>query len=119
MRSLQRDWRELHYATPIGNEPILDEYGNDTLEVRTLYSDPVLLRASVSANVGQEAVSVFGALTGYSRTVTYHGNTCPLVEGSRVWFGVSETEPFNYTVIKVADSKNGYLIALREVSERG
>ena len=119
MRSLQRNWRELHYAIPVGTESILDEYGNDTLEPNTIYSDPIQLRANVSANVGQEAVEVFGALTGYSRTITYCGPECPLVEGSIVWFGVSATESHNYVVIKVADSKNGYLIALREVTARG
>lgn len=113
MRSLQRDWRELQYTIPVGKESILDEYGNDTLEVKTIYSEKKPLRASVSANVGQEAITVFGSLTGYSRTVTYWGVSCPLVEGSKVWFGAEE-----YIVIKVADSKNGYLIALREVSSR-
>lgn len=119
MRSLQRNWRKLHYAIPVSTEPILDEYGNDTLEVKTIYSDPVELAANVSANVGQEAINVFGALTGYSRTVTYLGSECPLVEGSKVWFGVDVTGSHNYVVIKVADSKNGFVIALREVSDRG
>lgn len=113
MRSLQRDWRIMEYVVPQGTEPILDEYGNDTLEVKTIYSERKELRANISANVGQEAVNVFGSLTGYSRTITYWGESCPLTEGSRVWFGSGE-----YTVIKVADSKNGFLIALREVSSR-
>lgn len=119
MRSLQRNWRKLHYSVPVGYEPILDEYGNETLEVRTIYSEPVELAASVSANVGQEAVNVFGALAGYSRTITYYGDECPLVEGTRIWFRVDTDGSHNYTVIKVADSKNGFLVALREVSDRG
>ena len=78
------------------------------------------LNVNVSANVGQEAVSTFGMHSGYSRTATYCGSeTCPLVEGTRVWFGVNPPEQHNYVVIKVADSKNGFLIALREVSDRG
>lgn len=113
MRSLQRDWRELRYAVPLSKEPILDDYGNDTLELKTVYSEPNVLRVNVSANVGQEAMNTFGALTGYSRTVTYAGRTCPLTEGTIIWFGDD-----TYTVIKVADSKNGFLIALREVSNR-
>lgn len=113
MRSLQRDWRTMEYAVPQSIEPIFDEYGNDTLEVKTIYSERKELRANISANVGQEAVNVFGSLTGYSRTVTYWGKSCPLTEGSKVWYGSEE-----YTVIKVADSKNGFLIALREVSSR-
>ena len=113
MRSLQRDWRVMEYAVPQSTEPILDEYGNDTLEVKTIYSERKELRANISANVGQEAVNVFGSLTGYNRTITYWGENCPLTEDSKVWFG-----PKEYTVIKVADSKNGFLIALREVSSR-
>lgn len=119
MRSMQRSWRDLHYAVLLSTEPIKDEYGNDTLEVRNTYGSPTLLRANVSANAGQEAVTVFGALTGYSRTISYSGDTCPLDEGSLVWFGVDTDGPHNYVVVKVADSKNGYLIALREVSKRG
>ena len=119
MRSLQRNWRKLHYATPQSTESIIDEYGNDTLEQKIIYSDPKELNASVSANVGQEVVNVFGATTEYSRTVTYFGETCPLIEGSIVWFGVDVAEKHNYIVVKVADSKNGFLIALREVSKRG
>lgn len=119
MRSLQRNWRELYYAVPERTEPIVDEYGNDTLEVRHIYSSPRKLKANVSANVGSEEVNVFGSLTEYNRTISYSGSECPLVEGSRVWFGVDVTGSHNYVVIKVADSKNGYLIALREVSKRG
>ena len=119
MRSLQRNWREMYYATVLGTEAIKDEYGNDTLEVKVTYSSPTPFRANISANAGQEAVSVFGALTGYSRTISYVGESCPLDEGAAVWFGVDISGPHNYVVIKVADSKNGYLIALREVLKRG
>ena len=116
MRDLKRNQRVIHYANVIGTEPILDEYGNDTLEVRTLYGSPTLLRCNVSANMGQAAVEVFGSQTEYSRTISLSGNNCPLVEGSRVWFMASPEGQFNYTVAQVADSKNGFLIALREVT---
>ena len=118
MRDLKRNQRTLHYANVIGTEPIMDEYGNDTLEVRTLYSPPALLRCNISANVGQDMVNVFGSMTEYHRTVSFMGTNCPLVEGSRIWFGVSPDGDHNYVVTKVADSKNRCLIALREVSNR-
>lgn len=118
MRSLHRNKRELYYAVPQETEKIFDEYGNDTLEVRKTYSSPTLLMANVSANAGQEAVETFGSQTEYSRTISFAGTDCPLVEDTRVWFGADITGPNNYTVVKVADSKNGYLIALREVSGR-
>lgn len=119
MRNLQRNCRSLYYAVPLETKRILDEWGNDTLEVQTTYSDPKQFSANVSANVGQDIVNIFGSITGYSRTISYTGNSCPLVEGCKIWFGVKPTDPHNYTVVKVADSKNGYLIALREVSDRG
>lgn len=117
MRSLNRNKRDMWYALPVGKRSILDEYGNDTLEVEVVYSDALYFPANVSANVGQEAVEVFGATTEYNRTVSIVGNSCPLIEGCRVWFGsdplVTES---NYLVVRVADSKNGYLVALREVA---
>lgn len=119
MRSLFRNQRTLHYATVVSTEPIVDDYGNDTLEVRTIYSSPTLLRANVSANMGQDAVDAFGSQTEYSRTVSLTGDSCPLTVGDKVWFGIETTEENNYTVARVADSKNGYLVALREVSKRG
>ena len=119
MRSLERNKRNLHYATVVGTEPILDEYGNDTLEVRTIYGSPTPIRANVSANMGADGVDVFGSQTEYSRTVSFAGEKCPLSEGDKVWFGIDTTEEHNYTVARVADSKNGYMVALREVSKRG
>ena len=119
MRSLQRDWRSLYYAVPQGTKPVLDENGFDTLEVQTVYGSPTLLHVNVSANAGQSTTNMFGSQTEYSRTVSYCGDSCPLVIGSRVWFGVDVFGPHNYVVVGVADSKYGYMIALREVSNRG
>ena len=122
MRNLNRNKRNLWYAVPMGNVPILDEYGNDTLEVEMAFASPLPFQANISASVGQEAIEVFGSQTNYSRTVSISGNDCPLVEGCRVWFGIEPNEQennHNYTVIRVADSKNGYLVALRGVTQHG
>lgn len=122
MRDLNRNKRDLWYATPVGSNPILDEYGNDTLEVEVAFSSPLHLKVNLSANMGQEAVEVFGSQTEYSRTLSIAGMMCPLVEGCRVWFGVEPNEQgsnHNYTVSRVADSKNGFLVALREVTPHG
>ena len=118
MRGLNRNRRDVYYSTVVKTEPIYDEYGNDTLEEKQTYSSPTLLRVNVSANSGQDAVETFGAQTEYSRILCIAGTSCALSEGDRVWFGVSTDRPHNYVVVKVADSKNGYLVALREVSKR-
>ena len=117
MRDLKRNHRTLYYATVMGSEPIVDEYGNDTLETLTTYSAPLVLKANVSANIGEDSVEIFGTQTEYSRTISMA--ICPLKEGDKIWFGVDPMGEHNYVVAKVADSKNGYLVALREVSPRG
>lgn len=119
MRNLKRNQRSLYVASLVATEPVVDEYGNETLEEKTIYGDPVRIYCNVSANMGQEAVEVFGAQTEYSRTVSWAGGECPFSEGDRVWFGVEPTEAHNYVVARVADSKNGFLVALREVTKRG
>ena len=113
MRTLKRNMREVTYENVSTIEPIKDVYGNDTLEVRKLYAAPVTVRWNVSAAVGEEANEIFGGLTDYSRTVTLCGN-CPVFEGDRVTFGGKR-----YTVVRVADSKNAYLVALREEAGNG
>lgn len=109
MRTLNRNQRKVSYERVIGNEPIKDDYGNDTLEVRKIYAAPVTAYWNVSAAIGEEANEVFGDLTDYSRTVTLCGS-CPVSEGDRVAFGGKR-----YSVVKIADSVNSYMIALREV----
>ena len=47
MRDLKRNQRTFYYATVTGTEPIYDEYGNDTLETRTIYSAPLILKANI------------------------------------------------------------------------
>jgi hypothetical protein len=119
MRNLQRNMRSLYYAHKTGTERAYDEYGNETLEEKILYSPPLLLRCNISANAGQEAVEVFGSMSEYSRTISFSGDSCPLSEGDRIWFGIdpnTDSNNFNYVVARVADSKNFFLVALREVT---
>ena len=111
MRSLEKNKRKLIYALPTGTEPILDEWGNDTLEVKRTYTEDAVYSANISSAVGEEAVKAFGSLTSYSRTICVAENNCPIaVEGALIQF-----EGKSYEVVKVADSLNGFLIAVREV----
>lgn len=113
MRAHKRNLRDVTYENIIAREPIKDVYGNDTLEVRKIYAAPVAARWNISAAVGEEANEIFGDLTDYRRTVTLCGD-CPVSEGDRVTFGGKQ-----YTVVKIADSVNSYLLALREVVANG
>lgn len=113
MRTLNRNARPLTYERVLRTVPILDEYGNDTLEVRTEYAPPVTTSWNVSAAVGEAATEIFGDLTDYSRTISLCGE-CPISEGDRVTFDGKK-----YKIVKIADSKNAYLLALREVADNG
>lgn len=116
MRSLNRNKRKIYYALPDTFSVILDEYGNETGETQPIYGSPVELMGNVSASSGEDMAQVFGNFTNYTRILCVADNDCPLTVRSIVWFGVELTEPHNYTVTRKADSKNGILYALQEVS---
>lgn len=119
MRDLQRNQRTLWFASQQGVEPVLDEWGNDTLEVRVVWGEPRAMKANVSAAMGEYAQQVFGDSSSYTRVVSLVAAPADLKEGCAVWFGVSLEERHNYEVSRVADSKVGVLIALREVRADG
>lgn len=118
MRCLNRNKREIHYALYTGDEPIIDEYGNETGESSPIYGEVTRLLGNISAASGEEAVQAFGSFTNYSRVLCVADNSCPISEQTIVWFGVATNEPHNYIVTAKADSKNGILYALLEVKVR-
>lgn len=118
MRCLERNKREIHYALFAGDEPIIDEYGNETGESKPAYGEITQARFNVSAASGEEAVQAFGSFTNYSRVLCVADTKCPIAEQAIVWFGVPTSQPHNYIVTAKADSKNGILYALLEVKVR-
>ena len=116
MRSLNRNRRTIYYALRTDETANVDEYGNETGESTPVYGDAVKLGCNVSAATGEEAVQAFGSFTGYSRTMCVSDPNCPIDEDAVVWFGVSPDAPYNYIVVRKADSKNGVLYALQEVT---
>ena len=116
MRSLNRNKRQIYYALRTGDTANVDEYGNETGERTPTYGERIALRCHISAATGQEAVQAFGSFTGYSRTMSVADNLCPIEEDSIIWFGIEPTDPHNYIVVRKADSKNGILYALQEVT---
>ena len=116
MRSMNRNKRLIHYALRTGEVANIDEYGNETGELTPVYEAATPLLCNVSAASGEDAVRAFGSFTAYSRTVFVSDNNCPIDENTIVWFGIEPTEPYNYIVTRKADSKNGVLYALQEVT---
>lgn len=118
MRSLNRNKRTIYYALHTGEETNLDEYGNETGESTPTYGEPIALECNISASTGAEAIQAFGSFTGYSRTICVADRNCPIDENSVVWFGREpiDNTPYNYIVVRKADSKNGTLYMLQEVT---
>lgn len=116
MRGLNRNKRQIHYALRNGDVANIDEYGNETGELTPAYEAATPLLCNVSAASGQDAVEAFGNFTDYTRMLFVADNTCPIDEDTIIWFGVDVTEPHNYIVTRKADSKNGILYALQEVT---
>ena len=116
MRSLNRNKRQIYYALRSGEVANIDEYGNETGELTPVYEAATPLLCNVSAASGQDAVRAFGSFTAYSRTMFVADNNCPINEDTIIWFGVDPSEPHNYIVTRKADSKNGVLYALQEVT---
>ena len=117
MRGLNRNKRLVFYALRIGEQIELDEYGNETGELTTVYGEPVELMCNISAATGLEVAQVFGTTAVYNRVICVSDGDCPIDEDTVVWFGKSPSDgTYNYIVVKKADSKNGILYALREVN---
>lgn len=116
MRTLNRNKRRIYYALQTGEVAIIDEYGNETSETAPVYDEAVELSCNVSAATGVDAVQAFGNFTNYIRTMCVSDPNCPIDEKTIVWFGVAPSEPHNYIVTRKADSKNGVLYALQEVT---
>ena len=116
MRSLNRNKRLIYYALRTGDLANIDDYGNETGESTPTYGEIEALRVNISAASGEEAVEAFGSFTGYSRTMFTTDTACPIDEDSIIWFGVEPPAPHNYIVVRKADSKNGILYALQEVT---
>lgn len=116
MRGLERNKRLIYYALYFGEEQILDENGNKTSETEPVYGTPTALEVNISAAAGEDAVNAFGMFTGYTRTMTVTDTNCPIEEQTAVWFGISPTRSHNYVVTRKADSLNGIMYALQEVT---
>lgn len=116
MRTLNRNKRQIYYALRRGSVANIDEYGNETGEATPVYEEPTPLLCNVSAAFGGDAVQAFGSFTAYSRTMCVADPNCPIDEDSIVWFGAAPSDPHNYIVVRKADSKNGVLYALQEVT---
>ena len=122
MKALNRNKQTLWYANPIGTEILTDEYGYES-GTSILYSEPVEIRANISAARGTEELDAFGINTNYSKTIVTDDLTLPITKSSILWIGKEPDalgekglSKHNYVVVSVAKSLNSLKIAVAEVS---
>ena len=122
MRTMIRNRRTFYYASLVSEEMGKDSDGNYTEEVYT-YSDPVRKTGVITAANGEAATQLFGANERYDKVITLNKGENFLEIGSVLWVDTlptldehgKTTTPYDYIVVKVAESLNFVNVAIRKV----
>ncbi len=109
MRNLLRNQQTIYYSNL--TEDAVDEWGNACRE----YESPQPYKISVAPNTGETVYSGFGTALEYDRTMTTTDKNCPINEFTRLWIGISPTEPHNFEVKKKAENLNQIAFAVKQV----
>lgn len=114
MQSLDENKQTIYYALDEGVADVI--IGNlKTGQKAIQYSEPVLMKANVSASRGTADIEMFGTDTDYSRTIVTTDMNCPIAETSKLWIGVPTYSKANYRVVAIAKSLNSITYAVKEV----
>lgn len=127
MRSLKKNQRKMHYALYDNEIPIVDENGNEELETRAGYKNPVLFRANLSAGQSNAEESPFGKDVSYDRIISTCDMDLPIDENSLIWVknkpvynadGTVNPDSADYEVsAPPLDGLNNLLIAIKRRSK--
>lgn len=85
MRSLKKNQRPMCYALFDNEIPIYDENGNEELETRAGYKEPVLFYASLSTGQSDAEESPFGKNVTYDRVISTCDTSLTIDENSLIW----------------------------------
>lgn len=117
MRNLQRNLEPVFYKLYMGEEEIIDSYGNSTGIYYPIYSELKSAMLCVSPNKGTSEVNMFGSFADYDRTMTTADTSCDIDENAVLWVGKADTDgPWNYIVKRVAPWKNSISFAIQQVA---
>lgn len=119
MRELEINKQAIHYALLTGYADAVDSAGYKTGEKTKTYSEPVSYRINVSPARGNADREIFGIDCNYTKTMTTANLDCPIQEDTILWIGIEPTEPYNYYVVRKAQSLHDIVYAIREVTLSG
>lgn len=123
MRTMTRNRRVFYEASLLTVTLGQDKDGNYT-EEQYSYSDPVKREGVISAANGEAVTQLFGANERYDKVITLNKEENYLAIGSVLWVDTmpvldvqgKTTTPYDYVVVKVAESLNFVNVAVRKVN---
>lgn len=122
MRTMTRNRRVFYQASLVEVAMAQDTDGNYTEETYT-YSDPVKCEGVISPATGAISTQLFGANESYDKVIMLNKEEDYLAVGSVLWVdnlpvvdekGKTAT-PYDYIVVKVAETLNFINVAIRKV----
>lgn len=132
MRTVNRNKVPFWYALYESKKPLYDEYGNETSEYETIYSNPMACEANISAARGETQTRQFGDDVAYDKVIVMGSDAPPINEYSLLWIdrvpeldaqGVLAKDendeiitPHDYIVRKVARSLSAVSYAVSQVT---
>lgn len=122
MRTMTRNRRTFYYASLTGVAMGTDTDGNYTEEKYT-YSNPTEKQGVITAANGEATTQLFGANERYDKVITLNLGENYLAIGSVLWVDTmpdldeqgKTATPYDYIVVKVAESLNFVNVAIRKV----
>jgi hypothetical protein len=117
MRDLKRNTQKVFYKLYLGEQSVIDQYGNVTGSYIPVYSDLMEAEMVVSPNKGAAETEQFGSLLDYDRTMTTADVNVLIDESSVLWVDGADTAgAWNYEVKKRAPWKNSVQFAISQVN---
>lgn len=115
MRCLNRNKQPFYYANYQGMVKMTDTSGNFTGEYEISYTTPTLAYGNISPGTGAIYPSPFGLSEGIDKIIVMSNPDFPISESSVLWLDNETTDPYDYTVVRIARSLNSISIAIKKV----
>ena len=122
MSIMERNKSQFYYLLYQSREQATNGDGYETGETKVFYSEPVPMRANVSAATGYAQTEQFGNFITYDKVIVTDDMSCPIDENSVLFldkepeFDTSGNPLYDYTVKRVARSLNSISIAVSKVT---
>lgn len=120
MRDLEKNKRTIYAMNYVGVEEVKDNDGNYTGENKVTYSKRYPIRTNISGARGQSLVEVFGTDISYDKTFTLKKelfDSLKINENTVFFVDTKSKEKYDYVVVKIADTINTVVIAIKKVKD--